>query len=475
MPTSAPQRADLPADLSTLQLDRALLARQLAWIIRLRWLAGIAVVVGGFAERALFRWYDPPGTGGRNGLWIECAGMAILLVNAVFRGMLRAIETARREGDAWPRTRNRLYILTWSQILIDLIILTALVVWTGGYDSPLRGFFVFHMVFASLLLPRMMAFGVACVTIGMVEGTLLVVDRHTRSPEQIAGSVGRDLTLLATVYLASTITRQLRQQRRELARRNRRIQAMTAQLHQQHAALVQQEKMVTMGQMAAGVAHEVANPLASMDGLLQLMERRPEKLTPENLTRLREQIARISGIVRQLTTLAHPERGASSDAEALAPGSLNDVVTRALELLRFDRRLKGVVVETRLERTLPAIPMHAPALEQVVMNLVINALDAMEGMTDSRLTLETLRVDGRPELRIIDTGTGIPTNLRAKIFEPFFTTKPVGKGTGLGLSISQTVVRRHGGEIVVADTEAGRGTTMRLRFGEVETRGAKQV
>jgi signal transduction histidine kinase len=217
--------------------------------------------------------------------------------------------------------------------------------------------------------------------------------------------------------------------------------------------------MIAMGQMAAGVAHEVANPLASMDGLLQLLERRPDKATPENFARLREQIARITGIVRQLTDFAHPGAGGGEWREA----SVNDVIAKALEVLRFDRRLKRATVNKELDPNVPAMRIQPAALEQVIINMSLNAADAMEGVEQPTLRVTTQLRDGEVVIAIADNGVGMPAEVRRRIFEPFFTTKPVGKGTGLGLSISYSLIRKHDGQIEVASTP-NQGTTFEIRL-----------
>lgn len=410
------------------------------WLIRLRWLAGLGAVGGGLYEWCYTHWYD-------QGLAVPLVGAGILIYNAVLWLLVRCNrETVGRWSQAFLRG------LAWAQILLDLVCLTYLTVLTGGYQSPLRSLFVLHMVFASLLLPRAMAFAVCGTAIALLQGALALTGQWPRDAKSQLIGVGWGLTLLATVYLANRITRSLHAQERRLLRRHRRIRAMAVRLRRQQQALVQQEKMVALGQMAAGVAHEVANPLASMDGLLQLLERRPDRITPENLLRLREQIARIHQIVRQLTTFSHP-----GDA-VWQTGSINDAVTRVLNVLRFDSRLYGVTVNCELDPQLPPCQLQPTSFDQVLVNLVVNALDALESSPQRILTIRTTTVEGLCRLEIHDTGVGIaPEHLR-RLFEPFFTTKPVGKGTGLGLSISYSLVRKHGGTIRV-QSQLGQGTT----------------
>jgi len=434
-----------------------LLLAQQQWVVHLRWLAGIAIISLGTIDAATLQLYARP--------WhFLLVGLVVLAYNTFIAWQLR-----RSSATHWSRAR--LTRLVWTQILPDLACLTALTLWTGAYASPLRGFYVFHMVFASLLLRRNMALAVAGVAIILLEGSSLLFVGVTPTRNELLYAAGSDVTLLVTVYLANKITRQLRRQRRDLIRKNAKIRRMSARLKKHQQVLMQTEKMNAMGHMAAGIAHEVANPLASMDGLLQLIERRPESLKPETVSRLREQVARINGIVRQLTNFAHPGRlGANSSSEdrteanGWRTGSLNDVVRAALEVARFDRRMKSVQVQQDLAGDLPPVMMQPDALQQVVLNLVINALDAMANLPNARLLVRSCTRDGGATLDIHDTGHGVPAKIAARIFEPFFTTKPVGQGTGLGLSISYSIVAKHGGRLSVASpsTQFGSGSCFTL-------------
>lgn len=418
----------------------SLLHSQLSWFIGLRWVAGAMVVVGGLLDWHVLGLY---GCGWK----LPAAGAAILFYNMLLWVILHGA----------PVTfRRRLGLLTFAcaQILLDLAMLTLLTAWTGGVDSPLRGFYIFHMVFASVLLPRVMAFAGAAAAVVMLEGALSLVGVGPSDRWAAVRVVGFAAAQFGTVYLASHITRRLRESRRQLLRQNQRIRAMSRRLKTQQQAIIQQEKMAALGQMAAGVAHEISNPLASMDGLLQLMERRPEKLKPESIGTLRGQVQRINQIVRQMTAFAHPDDGQWHEAR------LNEVVENALRVLSFDPRFKRVKLEQKLA-AMPVMPMLAAAMEQVVINLVINALDAMEGHEEPTLTVETLYADGICSLVVTDNGSGIPPSVAKRMFEPFCTTKPVGKGTGLGLSISYSLVKKHRGEIHV-DSEPGHGACFRV-------------
>jgi two-component system, LuxR family, sensor kinase FixL len=233
------------------------------------------------------------------------------------------------------------------------------------------------------------------------------------------------------------------------------ILTMNRELQRHQQALIQGEKMVAMGQMAAGIVHEIGNPLASMDSLLQLVQRHPERLGEETIHSLREQVGRIHRIVRQLTDFAHPNESAWEARK------LVDLIQSTLEMMRFDRRLKGVRIERQLGEDVGEVRVMPHAFQQVLVNMIVNAVDAMSGVEQPLLILRTVRQGGSCIVEIQDNGHGIAAEHLPHVFEPFFTTKPIGRGTGLGLSISYSLIQRHGGTCEV-ESRLGVGTTFRI-------------
>jgi PAS domain S-box-containing protein len=222
--------------------------------------------------------------------------------------------------------------------------------------------------------------------------------------------------------------------------------------------LMQQEKLAAVGQLVSGVAHELNNPLAGVMAYSQLLLTAPA-LGPSGasetidsrdaLVTIHEEAKRAAKIVSNLLTFARQHQPERTLAD------LNRVVTDTLELRRYALRVRQIEVETRLDQNLPLTWADPFQLQQVVLNLVANAEQALEGWDgERRITITTSSVCrlGRDRgemlvLRIVDTGPGIASEHLSKIFDPFFTTKPVGEGTGLGLSISDGIVREHGGRI----------------------------
>ena len=322
--------------------ERRPLFAQMRWFIRLRWAAAAAVLL---AAAALTLWRAPAD----QIKYVLRIGVVIFCYNIL-------CWLALRFWSRWSQKPAPLVLMAWLQIVLDLGSLTILTLITGGVLSPLLGLFVFHMVFASLLLPQAMAFGGAAVAVAMLGGGLLLTARFPAEPGQRLILAGWVLTLLLTVYVANVITGDLRHHRQRLIRKNKRIRAIKNQLQRQQQALVQQEKMAGLGQMAAGVAHEISNPLASMDSVLQLMQRKPERLTVANVETLRQQVQRIHQTVQQMTAFSHP---VEHQWQTL---SVNEVVEEALKLVRMDPRVRRAKIVEELGSNVGVVPLlpHAP-------------------------------------------------------------------------------------------------------------------
>jgi two-component system, NtrC family, sensor kinase len=232
---------------------------------------------------------------------------------------------------------------------------------------------------------------------------------------------------------------------------------MTASLRRQREQMVAQEKLVTVGRLAAGVAHEIGNPLAAVLGYVDLLlhDEPPGSERRDALERIRKETDRIRGIVSDLLDYSRPMQG-SVEAVRLA-----DAVELALSLLRPQPRFTDVEVALALPESLPEVAASQSRLVQVLLNLLLNAADAMDGR--GRVVIEG-RVDGElVELRVSDSGRGVAAGDRAQIFDPFFTTKEPGQGTGLGLSISRSIVEAYGGTLMLSpSTDAGATFVVRL-------------
>ncbi len=204
----------------------------------------------------------------------------------------------------------------------------------------------------------------------------------------------------------------------------------------------QSEKLAVIGQLAAGVAHEIGNPLASISSLVQLMQRKnKDEQLGEQLKTIKENIDRISKIVRELVDFSRPP---GQDKVLLA---ITDVLKTAVGIVKYDKRVKNVEFVTDMNSDLPMINIVPDQLLQVFVNILINALDAIEG--EGKIEVRTYLDNNFICIDIKDNGCGMPPDVINKIFDPFYTTKSVGKGTGLGLSVSYGIIKKLNGNILV--------------------------
>lgn len=217
------------------------------------------------------------------------------------------------------------------------------------------------------------------------------------------------------------------------------------------------DRLAALGRLAAGVAHEIGNPLTSISTFAQLLrEMATDEFSQHSLDIINNHIQRITDIVRRMSTFSR------ADALNVKYVQINDVVNSTLDLMRLDKRMKSSVeIATSFAPELPKTMIDEAQISQVFLNIVLNALDAMpDGGKLTVVTGQGSDDQGRDAISIsfTDTGVGIPGKELQKIFDPFFTTKEAGKGTGLGLSLSYDIVRRFKGDIHV-ESEVGKGTT----------------
>lgn len=217
----------------------------------------------------------------------------------------------------------------------------------------------------------------------------------------------------------------------------------------------QSEKLAAVGRMAAGIAHEINNPLTGLLTFVHLLqdEQGLSKKGREYLDVMFNETTRMREIVLGLLDFAHES---SSEMKTL---DLNEVIRQGLKLLRSQKGFENIAIEEKLAESLPRVHGDANQLQQVLVNLYLNACEAMPG--GGTLSISTSERDAGVSVAIADTGRGIKEEHLGKIFDPFFTTKPVGKGTGLGLSVSYGIVRQHGGTMDV-HSEEGKGTTFTI-------------
>jgi len=239
------------------------------------------------------------------------------------------------------------------------------------------------------------------------------------------------------------------------------VEERTQQLKAAQRKLVQNDRLATLGQLSASVAHEINNPVAGVLNLSMLLQRmlKDDGVPPERMVEFRKYLsqvvnetARVGRIVSDLLAFSRrskPQR---------APADLNRIVTTTLSLVQHKMKLSNVSVESSLAANLPPVPCDPSQIQQVVLNLLLNAAEATSGKAERRVQVATSVDDGMVLLTVADNGEGIPPENLTKVFDPFFTTKSEGKGVGLGLAVSYGIIQAHGGDIEIK-SKPGDGAT----------------
>ncbi len=245
------------------------------------------------------------------------------------------------------------------------------------------------------------------------------------------------------------------------------VEDVTAQ-RAMESHLIQSEKMAAIGQLVSGVAHELNNPLTSIAGLAELLlEREPLPDSPRQHIRIiHDQAERAGRIVRNLLTFARKETAQKTLVD------LNDVVGRTASLVAYDVRLRDIDLQSRLSGDPVLVHGDPHELQQILLNLLTNAIQALADLPAGRPRRITIETGGNAQhalLVVSDTGNGVSEDLRPRLFTPFFTTKPAGQGTGLGLSLSYGIAQAHGGNLTyAAGSEGGASFTLSLPGAEAE-------
>lgn len=222
--------------------------------------------------------------------------------------------------------------------------------------------------------------------------------------------------------------------------------------------LNQAERMTALGSLLAGVSHELNNPLAIVVGEAALLEEDAEgTVLEESATRIKDAAERCAKIVQSFLAMARQKPAERDRLDA------NQLVSDVLDLTEYQMRSSDITIERDLSVDLPLIHGDADQLQQVVINLLINAQQALQGQPPPRsIAITTLREGDDVVIRVADNGPGISSDIGKRIFDPFFTTKPEGTGTGIGLSYSQGVVETHGGSLVLEPSDRGARFCVRL-------------
>jgi signal transduction histidine kinase len=560
------------------ELSHTVLIEQVKWLIKLRWFAVAGIVVSSLVCTYIFPVLPEVNT-------IHKCALFLLLFNIAY------LQVSFKCGSepTWYDVAFALF-----QIEVDLVILTILIHFSGGVTNPFTFFFLFHIILATIILPKRLSFLVSFSTIAlfgiMALGEwnefgwlrhypikLAPVNNLWRDPTYMFGMfVAFSATVILTQYLTRTVVARMASKEIEASRNKDLLEAVITamgeglifinndgeiaisnpeagkwatgnqallkdfpgelvahvgklmaekqgqdysngvlkferdgqyveakscpvmdadgsrlgfvivgqdltdhkklesdlmnrteetehineMLKMSRVEMAQREKMVAIGQMATGIAHEIGNPLASLSSIVQYITRKIKvSEQSEQLELMQKQIERISVILRKMLSLSRP---ATSEYKWV---DINTLIESTLSLVRFDKRATAVQFDDVVNTELPMVWLNPLHFEQVLLNIVINALDAMAAKSDqgrNKLKITREFINDMVEVRLSDTGVGMKQDVCRRAFESFFTTKEIGKGTGLGLFISYNIITEVDGSIEL-ESELGKGTTVIIR------------
>lgn len=383
-------------------------------------------------------------------------GTATFALNAIL-----ALGAVYALCDTYYSVRGRLFLSDYPLFTsaMEAVFIGLLCHFDTGALSPFRFYYILSLLVCAIRYTPIITYStfalhtVSYATVTLIHGvqnwevttslvlTPVVIGWVTWAGTSFAGLLKRASLRLRELNIA------LQQNQIQLEER---IESRTRELQESQAMIVQQEKQAAFGLLAAGIAHEVGNPLAAISSLVQLLNRRNiDEHTRERLMMVDDQLRRIQRTLRELVDFSRPATNVK------APGDIHSMIDSALNIAKYYKRKKGKTIVTSFVENLPPIFVIRDQLVQVFLNLILNAMDATpEGGT---IEIRTSVTGGWLRIDIVDTGTGIAPEHRQRIFQPYFTTKETG--TGLGLFVCRNMVEQEmGGRIELTETSPD-GTT----------------
>lgn len=363
--------------------------------------------------------------------------------------------------DTYWSYRGKVFLSDWPLVisLMEAIFIGLLCYFDDGMDSPFRFFYFLSLLVCAMRYSPWITY----TTFGLhsLSFSALAIGAEYRQSDDLEALLLM-LVLMGWVTWASTAlaslvkvaSRRLAQLNEELKQNQRllqeRIEDRTRELQESQALLVQQEKQAAFGLLAAGIAHEVGNPLAAISSLVQMLNRRhTDEYTRGRLQMVDDQLRRIQRTLRELVDFSRP----AINEESLC--DIHEIIDAALNIAKYYKRKKGKRIVTAYAEGLPKLRSIRDQLVQVFLNLILNAMDA----TDEGGTIEisTVFEDGWIRIRVRDDGHGIAEEHRDRIFQPYFTTKSTG--TGLGLFVCRRIVQQMRDAKMELTESSPRGTT----------------
>jgi len=444
---------------------------RLRWFVQLRWLflLGLAVVI--FFARKIFNLEIE-----HNWIPIYIIGVLVFLYNVGFY-IRHWLVRKHKESKVSPR---ELRIEANLQIGLDLMALIFLIHYSGGIENPFIFFFIFHMIMGSILLSRLdiwfQAIGAIFILMLLLGLSYFGIIPHyhingfahpglwLNKPYIWAGAVSFSLTILMTIYMTTSIAQSLRKRERELFETKNQLEKKSQELEQvnkeiirQQQLLIQSEKLASLGKLSAGVAHELNSPLTGILSFAHFIKDTAQD-NPQiqcDIEVVIRETERCKKIIKSLLDFARQSQPEKKKEDLLA------ILSKTISLIENHKDFKNIKIIKDFPESLPLIMLDRDQIQQVFMNLLVNAQEAMPKGGSIYITVNLTQDKKYIQVLFSDTGIGISEENLNRIFDPFFTTKE--KGTGLGLSIVLGIVENHGGELEVK-SRIGEGTTFIIKL-----------
>jgi signal transduction histidine kinase len=364
--------------------------------------------------------------------------------------------------DTWYSYRGRIFLGRYplSISLLEALFIGLLCYFDAGLDSHFRYFYILSLICCSIRHPSSVTYltcALHCLSYAVLA---LAVAPAGSGPAPVVLML---IVLAWVTWASNALARLLKQIGDYLGRLNaalqenqaaleERIAERSRQLQEAQAHVLHQEKMAAFGLLAAGIAHEVGNPLTSISSMVQMLQRRPnDPYTQNKLSLVSGQLQRIRLCLRELIEFSRPASGARGRV------SLGEVLDEALNIAKYYKRTRGRIASPVLPADLPPLAGVRDQLVQVFLNLILNAIDATR--RDGRIDLAVRRCPGGVEVAVRDDGSGVSPANADRLFQPYFTTKQ--HGTGLGLFVTRKLVQDHGGSVAF-ESSPGQGTVFRV-------------
>ncbi len=351
----------------------------------------------------------------------------------------RALEVLSPAGDAAVVTRVR---------LDD----------AGAASASLVRLVALYMLTFALALIVFAYFALTRLIVRPVEQLVDATDRVASGARTLRVPRGGSRELIELGTSVQSMTAKLIAEEAKLLLKIEELTETTTRLTQTQAQLVRSERMASVGRLAAGVAHEIGNPIAALMGMEDLLldGDLPAETQRDFVQRMRKETERIHVVLRDLLDFARPEQPANSVGGSPTPADVRSVVSDVVALVKPQKAFRAARVEVDVEGE-PRVTLPGPRLTQVLLNLVLNAGAALADAKreDGRVTVRVRRTGDRVRIDVEDDGPGVAAGVRDRLFEPFVTTKEVGEGTGLGLAVCRGLVESAGGEIALDTSYTG--------------------